>query len=107
MADGATGDQLQCGFCGTPIVRREMLVQVNGIIYCCPNCELAAERGDLARRARRGGGYVLACHLCHTPIFVPEIMIIQGQRNYCCVNCAEVAQRRLAATLTTPPIKHG
>lgn len=104
MADVALGDPLQCGSCGTPIVRRETLVQADGVIYCCPNCELAAQRGDLARRARRGGGYVLTCNLCGTPIFLPEIMITRGRRSYCCANCAEVAQSRLAAAT---PLAHG
>ena len=104
MAEGVVESRGQCAFCGTPIIQTDKLVQVGGLIYCCPNCELAARQPELSRRAaKRGGGLVLTCNLCRTPIFLPEIMVVRGQRNYCCLNCAEVARLReqTAASETT------
>jgi hypothetical protein len=94
MADASTGDGLRCAYCATPILRTEQLVEVNGLLFCCPNCELAARNPEASRRARRGGGLVLTCAHCATPIIFSEIMVIVGGFNYCCDNCAEAARIR-------------
>jgi hypothetical protein len=77
-------------------VRTETMVRVGTAVYCSPNCELAAQMPELARRARRGGGLVLTCNQCGTPIFLSEIMVNRGPYAYCCLNCAEVARMKRA-----------
>lgn len=99
MTETAVEAAWQCGYCGTPIIVPDKIVEVEGVVYCCPNCELMARYPESAQRARRGGGMVLSCIQCHTPIFLPEIMINRGTRTFCNVNCAEVAERKLAATV--------
>ena len=86
-----TATTWRCDYCGTPILRTDTLVQVGEATFCCPSCDLAAERGDLAHRSRRSGGYVLACAQCGTPILFREVMVTRGPNTYCCGNCAEVA----------------
>jgi hypothetical protein len=99
VTDGAQ----PCAYCGTPIVRFETVVEIDGIRYCCPNCELAAQNPERSQRARRGGGLVLTCTHCGTPIIVSEIMVHADGRSYCCLNCAEVVRQGAAVTA----VSHG
>lgn len=97
MVEAPTAGGMRCAFCSTPIVRTDTLVEIDGIYYCCPNCELAARQPAVARHARRGGGLVLTCTHCGTPIIFSEIMVPAGGHVYCCANCAEIAGRRATA----------
>lgn len=87
----------RCAYCSTPIIVEDKIVEVDGALYCCPNCELMSQRPEAAKRARRGGGLVLSCNQCGTPIFFPEILVSRGTHSYCCLNCAEVARLNEAA----------
>jgi hypothetical protein len=94
MADASTDGAPRCAYCATPIVATETLVEVGGLLFCCPNCELAAQNPEASRRARRGGGLVLTCGHCGTPIIFSEIMVPGPVANYCCPNCAVAAGQR-------------